>query len=120
MPDHRPLLAAIRQSYEAGDTFSTSCLADMLGEPERAVRGVVSWLAAAGALAVCGATRRRDRIGRPYRVRLYRLTGRDLPAGRIRRDPVEREVSLRMERDSRTKAGAADWLSRSWTAPPGP
>ncbi|NCC29826.1 MAG: hypothetical protein EOM22_17200 [Gammaproteobacteria bacterium] len=116
MLDRRSLLATIRRSYEAGDSFTTADLARQLGAREYAIRACVSWLTLAGALAVCGSIRRRDRIGRPYIVKCYRVTGRDLPAGRIKQDRVDREVSLRLERDRATRAAASAWLSRSWSA----
>jgi hypothetical protein len=107
-------LDSIRRLYPVA-SFTTNDIATLTGEPERAVRGVVSWLVLAGALVADGTVTRSDHLGRPYATKLYTLTGRDLPRGRIKQDRTDRETALRMERDSRTKASAADWLSRSWT-----
>jgi hypothetical protein len=113
--DRRVVLSEIRQSF-AGASFTTSDVADMLEAREYAVRACVSWLVLAGALAVDGTVTRHDHQGRPYATKLYRLTGRDLPTGRIKQDRAARETAIRLERDSRTKASASVWLARSWTA----
>ena len=43
MLDRRSLLATIRRSYEAGDSFTTADLARQLGAREYAIRACVSW-----------------------------------------------------------------------------
>ncbi len=114
MLDRSVVLDSIRRLAPAA-SFSTSCLAAMTGEPERAVRACVSWLTLAGVLVAEGHVTRHDHMGVPYRAKCYRLTGRDLPAGRVKQDRIDREVALRTERDRATRASAADWLSRRWT-----
>ncbi len=108
------VLSEIRQSFTDA-SFTTTDIARQLGARERAVRGVVSWLTLGGAVVVSGHVTRHDHLGVPYRAKCYRLTGKPLPAGRIKQDRIDREQCLRMERDRATRASAADWLSRRWT-----
>lgn len=113
MLDRRAVLDSIRR-LSPDASFTTSDVARALGASEYGTRACVSWLVAGGVLVADGTVTRHDHQGRPYATKLYRLTGRDLPTGRIKQDRAARETAIRLERDSRTKASAADWLSRSW------
>ncbi len=93
-----------------GESITTQGIAWCLGCSEHRVRACVSWMVLGGVLKeVHEQHQRKDKEGRPYRVKRYQWTGKS-EISRVPRDPTERALL----RDQRNRREIAAFASKLW------
>lgn len=94
----------------ADESITTQGVAWCLNCSEYRVRACVSWMVLGGILEeVKEQYQRKDREGRPYRVKRYRWTGKS-EIGRVPRDPTDRA----MLRDQQNQRDIAAFVLKPW------